>query len=1004
MRASRSAWQEYDRWNEAIGEVLFPERDHPVPVYLDVEDDAVAEIGARLGVPPERVVDELMRVVGHTIDLEVVTGGFKQHLQRVLRWQKSRDQTAVYPEVALLAAFSLAAEQMAAGDGMASANYYGRLAHLLDAPKHNLQQSYTRVAEPLWAGLNLWLERLGGLRGTPTAYALGKRFVGLPMSQALVREADRRRLERFFADFDLAPRAEVPAAELEPLLTTWFAREHQASHLGRLWQKVALRERIAEVTSIELQAWDGLDSSGEPGEERSGGRPLLALQTLTFPKRQVRMFPLFLVKEAQTARDAVLVVEDGDVVVGLEPASEVQNAMAPANRGVVAPESLLGGVLIVRDTVGGDMVRMPRGVVVFRRDELSSLWIETKQVLLGDDVVVVAMERIAGKVRDLLGTIARPGWEEDQFRLGVPEGWTFFERVEVFARPADEKSLHGDLRALVPLTSSQLKLVGGLSLPGVSRNRWHSARPPHVRAVSDGGHPFLVRLLDLGMDITDDEDKVVDQWGDDGSGTVLVDGVDLDLADGQYAVEMIVGDDVVARRELSLHSSEHRDEMQWARVDPIEHDLGDPLSVLGAGGRSDGVNRVQGVVVEYGDVDNVPTMTPPATAWWKPRTDEVRAGGLTLRAPDPKSCFYSGAHRFELPVAFRDNDRGRYQSECTQCGTKRTFSGSYYRNAAAHQRKQVQDGASGRIDVSLLPPVPPTEHTGMGDWDVALDALRCLGGGPIATLERIVRQIEASSLFLSEFVGTLESLGHLEVRRSSETLAAQSWEIAPTSIVDTGQDRVLTGFWTRRLVTEADKAARSHGRAVTATRPGDGLSRKATDATDDELATWLDIEGVLLPGRAGWELAARLPSLSRVVDALPRVRVTTFGDTQFFDPRTASWASAYGMDGVGAYRVGRYGSSTYLRTEADVAAGTTALAPVYLAKHWAAVALVSKPLLAYSATGQALAVPLGALLPGMYQRAAMLDSGRAPERIRGNHVYRDVSPDVAARITYLLGS
>jgi hypothetical protein len=524
-----------------------------------------------------------------------------------------------------------------------------------------------------------------------------------------------------------------------------------------------------------------------------------------------------------------------------------------------------------------------------------------------------------------------------------------------------------------------------------------------VRAVSDGG-PFAVRLIDLGLDVMDDDDSVVDHWEDGGTGTVLVDGADLDLADGRYTVEMLVGEDIVARREFTLHSSDSRDELQWARIEPVVHDLGDPLAVLGAGGEADGVDRVQGVLVEHGTVDDVPTALAPEVAWWKPRTDQARSGGLTLRAPDPASCFYTGAHRFDLPVAYRDNDRSKYESACTQCGMKKNFSGSYYRNAAVHQRKQDLAEQSLRVDVSALPPVPVTDDGGAGDWDVALDALRCLGGGPMASLERVVRQVEASSLFVAEFVSTLESLGHLEVRRSPQTLAAEAWEIAPTSVVDTGPDRTLTGFWTPALLIHADKAVRSHGCTVTTTRPNGGLTRTATDATDDELASWLDLDGVLLAGRAGWELAARLPSLSRVVAALPRVGAVSFGDTQVFDPRTASWTAAYGMDAVGAYRVGRYASTTYLRTAADVAAGTTALAPVYLAKHWAATTLASRPLLAYSEKGTAIAVPLGALLPGLYQRAVVLDSGHAPERLRGNHLYRDVSPDLAARITYLLES
>lgn len=1001
MAISRSAWQEYDRWNEVVADVLFPELDRPAPVYLDVEDHEIEEIGARVGVDADKVISQLMGVVGSTIDRDSVTGGFKDHLKRVVHWQKG-PRVDAYPAVATLAAFSLAAEQMASGDGLASNNYYGRLANLLGGSKDRLHQSYMKSAEPLWAGLNLWLDRLDGHRGTPTAYALGKRFIGLPMSQALVREADRRRLERFFVDFDLAPRSEIPAPEIEPLLGLWFGREHQTSHLGKLWAKVGLRERIAEVAAVELQAWDGIDTSDEAGETRAG-RALLALRLRKFPKPQVQIFPFFLVKNPLACREATLVLDSGDAIVDLVPANELDQAMVLGGAGAIDPASLVGGVLTVRDQIGGEMTRLPRGVVVFRKDELSGLWIEAKQVLMGDDVVLLALDRSAARVRDLLADIARPGWVEDASRLGLPEGWSLFEKVEVFARPGNESTVHGDLRALVPLTSSQLKFSGGLSLPGASRSRWHSARPPHIRAVSDSGSGFTVQLKDLGGELTTDEGVIVVGWTDEGSGSVIVDGTDLQLDDGRYAVEMIVGSNVVARREFSLHSSDTRDEVQWSGMESIVHDLGDPLAVLSAGERTDRANLVQGVLISVADTDETAsTSSPPSAAWWKPRSDQARPKGLTLRAPDPGSCFYTGAHRFELPTAMRDNERTKYVSACTQCGMKKSFSGSYYRNAAQHTRRQETAEFAGRVDVRSLPPITATEDD-QRSWDVALDALRCLGGGPMSTLERVVRQIEPSSLFLNEFVATLEALGHLEVRRSADRLVAEAWEIAPSAVVDTGHDRVLAGYWTPGLIAHLEERCQDHGRSIVVERPGGGLTRTATDATEDELAEWLHVGGVLLAGSAGDDLAERLPALSAVVRALPRNPTMSYTDVQVFDPTSARWASAFGMDGVGAYRTGRYASTYYIRTEADVAAGTTAVATAYLAKHWAAVALTGKPLLAYSEKHTALVVPLGALLPGMYQRAVVLDSGIAPERVRGqNHLYRDVSAAVAGRITYLL--
>jgi hypothetical protein len=125
-------------------------------------------------------------------------------------------------------------------------------------------------------------------------------------------------------------------------------------------------------------------------------------------------------------------------------------------------------------------------------------------------------------------------------------------------------------------------------------------------------------------------------------------------------------------------------------------------------------------------------------------------------------------------------------------------------------------------------------------------------------------------------------------------------------------------------------------------------------------------------------------------------------DLQWFDPGRAAWIDAVGADSPGAYRIGRYAAKYFVRTGADVAAGTLARASVSLAKHFAASSLTGRSLLAYASHARTLVVPLGALLPGMYERAVVLDSGVPPQKVRGRHVYRDVSEDVATRITYLL--
>ena len=91
------------------------------------------------------------------------------------------------------------------------------------------------------------------------------------------------------------------------------------------------------------------------------------------------------------------------------------------------------------------------------------------------------------------------------------------------------------------------------------------------------------------------------------------------------------------------------------------------------------------------------------------------------------------------------------------------------------------------------------------------------------------------------------------------------------------------------------------------------------------------------------------------------------------------------------------------RTAKDIDCGEAALGTVQLTKHIAARQL-GRPLLAYLESQRALAVPLGADLPVLYGRAAVLCSGRLPTPLRQKRllVYHDVPQSIADRMTQLL--
>ena len=998
-------WREYDRWNDAVAEVIFPELVTPVPVYLDLEEEALGAIGSRLGLQASDVVATLGEVVARTSVLGS-NHAFRAHDERVVRWRDG-GRASLPPIFPLLSVFSLAAERMAAGSGMSAANYYGRLAEILDAKSEHMGSSYRAVAEPLWGALNSWLSGLRGTRGLPTAFSVGQRFVGISVSQALVREADRRRLERFYVDFEFAPRSTVPPVELEPLLDAWFSQEPSPAthHLVTLWRKPQLRAHIAEVAATELAEWDGADEASTDGHS-SRSRVVLSLELTSFPSRRLRLSPFFFAAQPGVARTADLATRDGVVPAELEPGMD--GALALVDRGLVDTSDLLEGTLRVVDPLAGEMVRQPRRLVVFRKDELSGRWLEARQVLMGDDVAVLVSGPVLAQARSILTEVARPGWTVVDSMAGLPEGWTLVRGVEIFARPLQAVPTLSELSALVPLTTSQLKLGAGLTLPSAARNLWHVRRPPEVRAIDDSGEPIEVRLIDLGAPGADAKESLVDTWSDGGTGSIVVDLAETELVEGDYVVELIVGDRTVprARKELLLRSSDNPDLGQWESIVPIVHDAGHPLAVLGAdpGAGTHFIGPgVHGVVLE--DVPAVGPVAPVSSdPWWKQGADETRSGAVRLSRPERGSCFYTGAHHEVLDTAMSDS-RGRPLTKfttgtCKFCGLQRRYSSSYWKNRRNHERAQAAESPPRSVGTSHVP-VVPTEDGGV-DWDLALDAIRYLGGGPIGLLERVARQLDPSRLFLHQFVRTLESLGHIEVRRSDATLELLSWEVCATTVVDVGDRRLCAGFWSPDMVSAAeghfDRLGRLTGREAQASAP----SLVWTTAAPDEVLAWTAVGEIPVAESAARDLVSVLPPLTAVVDALPRKPAPSILGAQSFDPMSAAWREVADLDSPGAYRVGRYGSKYYVRTASDVATGRVAIADAAVAKHAASALLAARALVAYDERAGDLVVPLGANLPGMYERAAVLESGTAPLKRRGRTVYRDVSPYVAGRLAYLL--
>jgi hypothetical protein len=141
------------------------------------------------------------------------------------------------------------------------------------------------------------------------------------------------------------------------------------------------------------------------------------------------------------------------------------------------------------------------------------------------------------------------------------------------------------------------------------------------------------------------------------------------------------------------------------------------------------------------------------------------------------------------------------------------------------------------------------------------------------------------------------------------------------------------------------------------------------------------------------QLAACLPDLPRVgaaLDPAPAPREPL----ERFDVDSARWVHVDSIDEPGAFRTAQNGRLYFFVGPGDLVRGECRVTGPRLAKHLAA-ATCSRVLVSYDRAAKAISVPLGAELPGLYARAAVLASGRVPQRLGRRSVYQGVPEAVA---------
>ena len=1028
-----TAWERYERLNFAIAEEVFGNGAAGQPVYLDLEPDVLARIARRMGESPATEPDKLLcEVVSATLPAPDGAGGlFSVHVARAVQWE--REGTSKPPPcIGVLAVLSLVAERMKRTEEFSGSNYYGRLLQALDIDgefRDRVGRDFRKETPLLWNALNRWIEDSNGRRGLPTAVAFDRRrFIGLPLSQALVRAQDRTKLPVLFAQLGLQSGQRISVQAMQELLGQWIPGSQVTQSLKRLWSRQSNRERISEVVCAELEGWDGaLPSEVRPTEHELSDGLFLAAETRAYPRRSIDLLLLARHAGQGAGRSVVLSANASGAAMTalgrlrdgmrLQPIPGTSWESVEPGELVSNPELLIANISLEVPESGARFARRAKRLVLLKRHEADHLFIESRRAELLETYLILVVAELAGPVREVLQSSARKGWIELSHEAlpGLPLGWTVFQDVQLERIVA---AAMDDLAPLQPIARTHLALGGGLPLPGM--NVWHSDRLPELRVVVDGHSETdgaNVRALPIRY-LGGREGVNVPLGEIEGAGIVDLSGIP-EPRDGDFRIVVAcpLKGRTLATAGLRARSGSWPRRLEEGEDTRIGHTLldGGYLTPFAERVPEDPRSmKVLGAVVE-----NVAPAVPGKRA--EARTPlPIRPGVVVEDAEedawDPMESGSEGATE-DLPVCFA---RAHHHWLCaSRCGNEPVYSickdcgrEKWWDPPRTHKRRSksgsrsagTRDGAASASGHRALPEISERSRP---DMDLVLDALSYARTGSWRSVRTITAPVDDAPWFAHEVARRLEALGHIQLEIDGRSLAPRRWAIAPPTVVSPESGPCfLAGSRSTRLVQALEDVVSGDlaGDLRVVPQPDGPSVVEIHGLGPDELALLVDEineyrgQELGLSIHPASRIAAQLPPLSTVRTSLLPTLTISASQIDRLDLDSGRWVPVDRMDRSGAYRLRSRPWVYAVVPTTDAGVRHTVVADVRLAKHLAA-GDASLALIGYDEPCRTLLASAGAPLPGLLERAAVLCSGRLPSRRPdGTLAYERVPPEIAEAI------
>ena len=1014
----------YEALNEALCRALFTTEMANRPVYLEITEEIQSQVASDLGIDPATLEDTIFESVNsklHHSDLPTLFDSMKDSLGIWYRKSKEAAEASQtvpnYPHIPLLLAFTISASDMGSEGGYSTNAYYPRLQGNLGlADKKIVEESYRKVASTFWSALNLWLDKyLSSKRGIGTAYSISAhKYVGLALSQALVRSVDRKKFPKLFRENNFSPFTSLVERDMQNIIDAWMKREdsyfssyrNPSKPLKKLWEKDDAKTRIASIACRELELWDGSVSSGHLEEDQISKQDfqvrLEAFET-SFPSASMNFnFSFSAPISSEEGHLIGIKRRDGEGDAKVQVLMDQSGWWRPdTSFSPVGSIDLLEGLLTIDIGRNFNIERFPKRLVVFRHDELSRRYQEVERTEIGVRTLLVLQNNgeLASKVSEVLSKCARQGWAMlgPKDIAGIPDGWLIAKNVEL-VMPPDNSQLppDGSLEGLKPIFAGTLNFSGGFQLPG-RPPKWHSDVDFEIRGSVLGAEKISMQIC------SEDEFETVVLEHEFYEATAVWKIDASTLSNNNFAVKLFMDSEnkPVTEKTLRLRSSDSIDEASWKSSERLVHDFTNTvLGVVQTIPLQDSTfSFVDGSITKKAAnvkiyAEEVP---PDEKIWWISQPSGNMTSRqfeqITLQSVTAASCFGTARHNFVIPPTvpsksrqgFEKSDSGNIQGTCKYCGLNKKFAANAW---VAERNKLKKEKAAKKVAISAdavvvqtprvsLSAMPPVENRRTKHIEV-LDGLMHVGGGSGLALEMLASAIDSGALFKYQFALELDQLALIDCRLD-EFFQIRSWEVTPTSFVSCGSYVVITGFASKTLV-ESIQSSLTEGKLFgfedvdTFTLPRIvGAKESEIDAISKKMNIPYLREPVL-------EMLSILPPITELAESLPKRAVPGFESLSQFEPASNSWVESLNIDQVGGYRIrGEYRNRYVVRTANDLKSNSVSFVSAEMAKHFQS-AILGRALFAYDYANNKLIVPLGATFPGLYGRAAVLASGKLPER------------------------